>query len=822
MTRKEIAAALETMTMGAKRWGLTWLPSQGSSGRGPVVLLLCLIFLAVLLRTAWFNDDARITLRTVLNVTHGYGLTFNVAERVQTYTHPLWMLMLTGAYLVAGNVYYAMFGLSVGVSLFAFWLTVRQTVTSTQVWIVAAVLLFSHAFVDYSTSGLENPLSNLLLVAFVALVIRSGEGPVTSPLRLTGLWTVASLLYLTRPDNVLLVAPALVWLTARAGNWKVAARQTLTGLLPAAAWTAFSLIYYGFPFPNTAYAKFGTGFDRGALVQRGWFYLLDSIDRDPVTLITILFGVTIGLLSRGPARWIAWGVLIDLTYVVSIGGDFMSGRFLAVPLFVSVLILSRAVSFEPAKALTVASLLAVVGWTSTPSINRGDFNHIEDERASSSPTHSLVLATSQSFPQPEWAFSARQPVPTRVVETCTGLGGQGLVDPMTHLLDWCALADPLLARLPAIVQPEWRAGHFSRMIPEGYRESLEQDANLLSDIAIRPLYDDLRLITRAPRLLSRARLAAIWRVNTGAALRQIDRRFYRFAGSGFDPVVHVRWVQYLGDTQRTALERLLGLYQAEHRAGSTFRYQAEVSQEQFETIVSHDMVVDTYGFDLAADAKFGPLINVRWVETLGNVRRTALEQALGLYRAEHTEGNTWRYRVPDASPERLRAIAAHDMIADTNGFDRGSLELDASEGDVARLAAQPPVYSSGWHPPEFDAAAPESTWKWTQQTATLSFGNPNTDAAFYLDYAARPDLMTGAPQTVTVRAGDQVLESFVANTAGRRLRRILLPNTALGTGDRVEIQIAVDRTFVSTTGPAGEPAGRDLGIQVFHPFVVLR
>ena len=303
MTRKEIAAALETMKMGVQRWGLAWLPPQGNDGRGHVALLLCLVFLAILLRTAWLSDDALITLRTVLNFTHGYGLTFNVAERVQTYTHPLWMLMLTGAYLVAGNVYYAAIGLSVAVSLVVFWSALRLAATSAQVWIVAAVLLFSRAFVDYSTSGLENPLSNLLLVAFVALLFRSSEARVTSPPRLTGLWMVASLLYLTRPDNVLLVAPALVWLTARAGNWKLAARQTFSGLLPAAVWTAFSVIYYGFPFPNTAYAKLGHGIDRGELVQQGSLYLLDSIDRDPVTLVAILFAVTMGLAYRGPARW---------------------------------------------------------------------------------------------------------------------------------------------------------------------------------------------------------------------------------------------------------------------------------------------------------------------------------------------------------------------------------------------------------------------------------------------------------------------------------------------------------------------------------------
>ena len=33
--------------------------------------------------------------------------------RFQTYTHPLWMLMLTAVYLVVGNVYYAAISLSV-------------------------------------------------------------------------------------------------------------------------------------------------------------------------------------------------------------------------------------------------------------------------------------------------------------------------------------------------------------------------------------------------------------------------------------------------------------------------------------------------------------------------------------------------------------------------------------------------------------------------------------------------------------------------------------------------------------------------------------
>ncbi len=634
-----------------------------------VALLLCLVFLAVLLRTAWLGDDAFITFRTVMNATHGHGLTFNIGERVQGYTHPLWLLLLTGAFLVVGNVYYAAFLVSIGVSLAVFWLALRQAATRMQVWIVVAVLLCSRAFVDYSTSGLENPLSNLLLVTFIALAMRSHEA---SGARVTGVWTVASLLYLTRPDNVLLVAPVLVWLTVRATPWTAAARQALTGLLPAAGWTAFSLIYYGVPFPNTAYAKLGTGIAQGDLVQQGVIYLLDSIDRDPVTLVTILFAVALGLLSRGPARWIAGGMLVHLAYVVSIGGDFMSGRFLVLPLLAAVLLLSRTIPFTTVPALMTASVLAVIGLTSAevPLLSDSRLERtsnsmdrrvrsghsgfgVVDERAYYFQEQSLLLATRQSFLQPDWPLRASQSVPADVDTACGGLGKRGLSAPQTYLIDSCALTDPLLARLPALYTPDWRIGHFYRLFPYGYEESVEQATNLIVDPVVKALYDDLRLITRAPRLLSRARLAAIWRVNTGGNQRPIDRLFYR-----------------------------------------------------------------------------------------------------------------------------------HELI-----------------------------YTGGWYPEE---TSPELTWRWTHQTATLAFQNPKADATFYLEYAARPDSFADAPQTVTVSVGDQVLQSFVADAAGRRRRRIPLPETALGNEDIAEIRITVDRTFVPANRVVGSHDTRELGIQVYH------
>ena len=48
------------------------------------------LFAVVLVRTAWVSDDAYITFRTVDNFLAGYGLRWNVGERVQTLGSRAW------------------------------------------------------------------------------------------------------------------------------------------------------------------------------------------------------------------------------------------------------------------------------------------------------------------------------------------------------------------------------------------------------------------------------------------------------------------------------------------------------------------------------------------------------------------------------------------------------------------------------------------------------------------------------------------------------------------------------------------------------------
>ncbi len=578
------------------------LPPAPPLPRRVTLLVLC-VFLAVLLRTAWISDDAMISLRAVMNVTHGHGLTQNVAERVQSFTHPLWVLVLSAAYLVAGNVYYATVAASLLVSLAAIWMALTRAASRERAVLAAAALLCSRAFIDFATSGLENPLSYVLLAAFLAVYARGGSrvrlkpdatkadvGPSTPDATkagaapgwrwFTALVTLTSLLYLTRPDEVVLVAPLLLlaaWRVRRAGALLAGAAA---GAVPAVAWTIFSLVYYGFPFPNTAYAKLTHGIDQAELWRQGLLYAIDLVDRDPVTAVFLVFAVALGLTGRSATgRALAAGIALYLVFVVRVGGDFMAGRFFAVPMYAAVLLVAWNVRLKPdatkttgpgdaaslkpdatkdgdarglgggwlqpapeAAWLVAAGIIAVVGAASAgpplASDSRFDermakHNGIVDERVFYFKTNSLVHANRDSFRQPEWVVTRAPGQEWHVLDTCGLMGATGLdFGPSTHLLDECALADPLLARLPAAYHEFWRPGHYRRVLPAGYRRTLETSTNQLQDPALRQYYDALRLIVRGPRLFSGARLEAIVAMNLGRFDHLIDYPRYRYGAAG--------------------------------------------------------------------------------------------------------------------------------------------------------------------------------------------------------------------------------------------------------------------------------------------------
>ena len=86
---------------------------------------LVALFAAVALRNAWLAEDAYITFRTVDNFVNGYGLRWNAADRVQVFTHPLWLLLVSIPYYLTREIPWTITTLSLlltvaGVLLLAF------------------------------------------------------------------------------------------------------------------------------------------------------------------------------------------------------------------------------------------------------------------------------------------------------------------------------------------------------------------------------------------------------------------------------------------------------------------------------------------------------------------------------------------------------------------------------------------------------------------------------------------------------------------------------------------------------------------------------
>jgi arabinofuranosyltransferase len=495
----------------------------GDPGSLTIPLLIAL-FAVQLLRTAWLSDDASITFRTIDNFLDGFGLRWNAGERVQAYTHPLWMFVVSAVTLVVGEPYYASLIVSIACSVLVVVLYAKRIVSGWQPATMGlAFMLLSQAFVDYSTSGLENPLTHLLLVVFVIVHLKAHRSP-----RELGIQTLlAALLMTNRLDAGILVLPALAVRIAR--NWSTPTLiAALLGLLPLAAWEMFSLLYYGFLVPNTAFAKLSTGIPSAELMQQGLVYLGDSLARDPLTLTAIAGGLLTACVAPRTAWPLALGIVLHLLYVVRIGGDFMSGRFLTAPFLMALCIVGRCMPAAVTRRWPVALAgIVVIGCLSPPrpfmsdsAYGSGDWRRIPasgivDERRYYYQVSGLLRMTRYA-PTPttdepararKYLDDGRRVVPRDAVGYFGVAAGRRL-----HVVDVLGLGDPLMARLPT--QRPWRIGHFYRAIPEGYIETLESGTNQIRDPQLASYYDTLRLITTGP-IWSWTRMRAIVEMNLG-------------------------------------------------------------------------------------------------------------------------------------------------------------------------------------------------------------------------------------------------------------------------------------------------------------------
>ena len=381
-------------------------------------------------RLFWFQtDDAHIAFHYVENSLLGHGYVWNPPpfRPVEGYTSFLFVAALDLVWRLTGvapprssNTILLLCGYAtLGVAL---WCALRMRLAPRleplRVPLAALALLAvvaNRTFLAWTSSGLETAMFNLLCMLWVASCVRF---PQASPRWLLATSASATLVCLTRPDGLLLVAATLAAAAvAFALDRRVTPRQ-LACLSPLAG-VAVHLLWrrsvYGLWLPNTYYAKVS-----GAWPEAGVRYLLSfAVEYSLWTWALLAAAVAWrhrAWLARG--RNLAWllrpapqgaGALGPVVatatvlahvayYTLRVGGDHFEYRvfsYLLPPLFLSVMWLLGRLDLRPSRALA-ASLAVVllslpIPWTHW---------HATRDLTTRAETHILMARVAPRFPAP--------------------------------------------------------------------------------------------------------------------------------------------------------------------------------------------------------------------------------------------------------------------------------------------------------------------------------------------------------------------------------------------------------------------------------------
>lgn len=496
---------------------------MGKQERRLLITFFIIFYFIILLRNAWICDDAYISFRVIDNFINGFGLRWNVIERVQAYTHPLWVFLLIPFYALIGDMYFTALLISVILSVGAVSIYGFKLANSTMSACVGILILsLSDAFIDYSTSGLENPLTFFIIAVFLYIYFKKPDG--LKKIFYLSLW--ASLGAVNRLDTILVFLPILAYSFWQIRDFR-AVKAMLIGFLPLAIWELFSLFYYGFPFPNTAYAKLSTGLGSSYLIPRGLAYLHCSLIFDPLTIIVLIFSIVVPLaLSKHRLLPIVAAILLYLLYVINIGGCFMYGRHLSTPFFMAVIALGYIPIPVSGRYIVIglAGIILLMGVTTarspfkySPHVQDMQHEGIADERSYYNRTCGFgnYNFDNENWPKHLKVWEGKQLRDAKesfYVSGCVGMLGF-FGGPDLFILDYYALTDPLLARLPASGS-ETRIGHFRRDIPRGYAETIKSGANEIWNKNLAEYYDKLIDITKGP-LFNLQRFSEIIKINLG-------------------------------------------------------------------------------------------------------------------------------------------------------------------------------------------------------------------------------------------------------------------------------------------------------------------
>jgi arabinofuranosyltransferase len=407
-------ATVDTAEYGPEGVGpdTTPAPAQRRTGSHTVSLswLVLAVPLAITLAGAWsyrwVQEDAFINFRVVANLLAGYGPVFNVGERVEVYSDPLWVALLTVGHVIVPfvsiewlSVLLGLTGTAAGVILCGRGIQRLGSRQSDGVIVPIGLLIFSvvAGVWEFATSGLEMGMVFGWIGLSFWLLVRT-EARRRAAVRCA---LVMGLGPLIRPELVLMSAVFLAGLAyvIAAPGWRGPTRIWHRWVLPFAAALAlpvayelWRMAYFAMFVSNSELAKSGGGSD----IPQGMVYVRSFITTYALWIPLLL---ALPILLPRIRRW--WGGgdhtgtvvlltpllagILDWLYVLRLGGDYMEARLL-LPGFLC-LCLVVFVDGAQFRTLMVVPLVVIAVWAVVCGTSlrydhvTGWVNNMHDERA---------------------------------------------------------------------------------------------------------------------------------------------------------------------------------------------------------------------------------------------------------------------------------------------------------------------------------------------------------------------------------------------------------------------------------------------------------
>ena len=325
------------------------LPDSRSWAAVAVLLALWLVFAVdFIVRTSHVSidgvryftvfDDGMIAMRYAKNLVQHHALVWNLGDRVEGFTDPLWTLIMAGAIWLFG-VHLAplaiqILGALVCMALFIlfFRLGVRTEAGFVGTLVSVLFLMLSYPLSFWGLAGMEACAISLIYAVVLALQYSFENRRRGNPL----LWhaLLIATAYFLRPDGWLAIVPffAACWIdSVKTKKYRLALVAVLLPLLVVVALQVARVAYYGEWVPNTYVLKV-QGYSLALRLKNGLAYLTPFFQQNLVPLGL----VALSLVSK---KRVAFqnlaAVSIILAYQLYVGGDPWSYWRQILPVYVA-------------------------------------------------------------------------------------------------------------------------------------------------------------------------------------------------------------------------------------------------------------------------------------------------------------------------------------------------------------------------------------------------------------------------------------------------------------------------------------------------------